>query len=309
MKAIRLHARAGAKELVFEDAPMPVPLDGEVLVSVLASGITRNELDWGPTYTNEKGEDRLPTIPGHELCGIVEKIMPGVTDLAPGDTVYGLTSFFRNGAAAEYIAVRAADLAPKPISLTPIQAAAVPLSALTAWQALFVHGRLQVRQKIMIHGAAGGVGTFAVQMARWCGAQIIATAAPENLGLIKSLGADMAIDYRTFSYENHLNEFDIVFDPIGGDTQNRSWPLLKPGGVLVSIAGESIKVPETARGARAVFFIVRPDRFQLMEIGRLIDEKHIRPVISAVFPLVEAARAFDSLLEPNKQGKVVLKVV
>ena len=142
MKAIRLHARGGPEQVVYEDAPEPILLDGDALVKVLASGTTRNELEWDPTYTDEKGNDRTPTIPGHELCGIVEAITPGVTDILVGETVYGLTSFFRNGTAAEYVAVHAADLAPAPLSIDPVQSASVPLSALTAWQALFDHARL-----------------------------------------------------------------------------------------------------------------------------------------------------------------------
>jgi NADPH:quinone reductase-like Zn-dependent oxidoreductase len=308
MKAIRLHTRGGAGQLVFESAPMPVLREGDALVKVLASGITRNELNWEPTYTNEKGKSRLPAIPGHELCGVVEQLMPGIREFAPGDWVYALTSFFRDGAAADYIAVSAAELAPKPRTLGPTEAAAVPLSALTAWQALFDHGGLHTGQHVLIHGAAGSVGTFAIQIARWRGVRVIATCAAKNFDLVRKLGADLVFDFHTFPYDEYWHKIDLVVDPIGADTQDRSWPLLKPGGTLVSIAGESIRVPENDHGWRGVFFIVKPDRDQLIEIGRLIDEKYLRPVISGVFPLEKAGQAFAALLKPEKPGKIVLQI-
>src|ERR1700743_2360689 len=187
MKAIRLHAQGGPEQVVYEDEPDPVLQEGDALVKVYASGITRNELDWDPTYTDEKGNSRIPSIPGHELCGIVRALAPGATDLAIGDTVYGLTSFFRDGTAAAYIATRAADLALKPLTMDPIQAASVPLSALTAWQALFDHAGLLRGQKLLVHGAAGGVGIFAVQLARWAGAEVIATGRKDSFELLKAL--------------------------------------------------------------------------------------------------------------------------
>src|SRR5690242_6096629 len=153
MKAIRLHAQGGPEQVVFEDAPQPILMAGDALVRVLASGLTRGELSWGPTYTDEQGNSRVPTIPGHELCGVIEAVAQGVLGVVAGETVYGLTSFFRDGTAAEYVAVTAADLAPKPESIDAVQAASVPLSALTAWQALFDHSNLQPGQKILIHGA------------------------------------------------------------------------------------------------------------------------------------------------------------
>src|SRR5262249_42769389 len=153
------------------------------------------ELSWGPTYTTPDGRERLPTIPGHELSGVVETVATGVTTVKPGDAVFGLTDFWRDGAAADYVAVHAADLAPKPESLTDEQAAAVPLSGLTAWQALFDHAGLSARQIVLIHGAAGGVGTYAVQLAHWRGAHVVGTARMANANFLKELGADEVIDY------------------------------------------------------------------------------------------------------------------
>jgi NADPH:quinone reductase-like Zn-dependent oxidoreductase len=308
MKAIRLHARGGPEQIVFEDAPRPTLRDEDALVRVLASGITRGELDWGPTYTDEKGNSRTPTIPGHEVCGIVEAVGRDVQGVVSGETVYGLTSFFRDGAAAEYVAVAAADLAPKPETLDPVNAASVPLSALTAWQALFDHARLQPGQKVLIHGAAGGVGIFAVQIARWHGAHVIVTAAADNVEMLKGLGAERVIDYQTQTFEKEVSDVDVVLDPIGGDTQQRSWQVLKKGGVLVSIAGESIDQPSPDLGVTGVFFIVRPNRQQLREIGDLIDAGFVRTVIARVFPLAEARQAFEMVSERGKVGKIVLRV-
>ncbi|MBO9204833.1 MULTISPECIES: NADP-dependent oxidoreductase [Niastella] len=308
MKAIRLHAKGGVEQIVYEEAPVPGLSEGDALVRVLASGITTNELNWGPTYVDEKGNSRLPTIPGHELCGIVENVSPGATGVAVGDHVYALTSFFRNGTAAEYVAVEARNLAPKPLTLNAVQAATLPLAALTAWQALFEHGGLLPGQKVLIHGAAGGVGSIAVQIARWRGATVIATTDAESVDLVKSLGAHQVINYKSERFEKVISDVDLVLDSIGGDTQDRSWQVLKRGGTLVSIAGESIKQPPATLGVRGIFFIVKSNRLQLMEIALLIDRGHIRPVVGAVIPLADARKAFEMIFQSGKKGKIVLQV-
>jgi NADPH:quinone reductase-like Zn-dependent oxidoreductase len=308
MKAIRLHTQGGPEQVIYEDAPRPALLEGDALVKVLASGITRDELSWGPTYTDEKGNSRVPTIPGHELCGVVEALAPGVMGLVIGETVYGLTSFFRNGTAAEFVAVNAADLAPTPRTLDPVEAASVPLAALTAWQALFDHAHLLPGQKILIHGGAGGVGTFAVQLARWHGAHVIATAAGESADLVKGLGAQRVIDYKTEKFEEELSDIDVVLDCIGGDVQARSWQVLRRGGVMVTIAGESVEQPSPDLGVKGIFFIVKPSRIQLMEIGGLIDSGFVRTVVGSEFPLDQARRAFEMSSQPGIKGKIVLRV-
>jgi NADPH:quinone reductase-like Zn-dependent oxidoreductase len=308
MKAIRLHTRGGAEQLAYEEAPQPALRPGDALVRVLASGLTRNELDWGPTYTDEQGHSRLPSIPGHELCGVVESITPGVTEVAPGDVVYGLTSFFRDGTAAEYVAVRAADLAPKPRVMSALEAATVPLAGLTAWQALFDHGDVAAGQRVLVHGAAGGVGNFAIQLAKWRGAQVIGGTSAANISFVKDLGAHEAIDYAAGNFEATIEPVDLILDTIGGEIQRRSWSLLKPGGVLVSIAGEGIEVPADVRDRRGLFFIVKADRQELIKIGQLIDDGRVKTVIAAVVPLERAREAFDELVQSNKRGKVVLNV-
>ena len=308
MKAIRLHARGGAEQLVYEEAPRPELRPGDALVRVLASGLTRNELDWGPTYTDEQGQPRLPSIPGHELCGVVETITQGVTEVAVGEEVYGLTSFFRDGTAAEYVAVNGADLAPKPRVMSAVEAATVPLAGLTAWQALFDHGDVAAGQRVLVHGAVGGVGSFAIQLAKWRGAQVIGGTSAANIPFVKDLGAHEAIDYATSPFEMAIKPVDMILDTIGGEIQGRSWSLLKPGGVLVSIAGEGIEVPAEVRDRRGLFFIVKADRQELIKIGQLIDAGSVKTVIAAVVPLERAREAFGQLLQPEKRGKVVVSV-
>jgi NADPH:quinone reductase-like Zn-dependent oxidoreductase len=225
-----------------------------------------------------------------------------------GSIVYGLTSFFRDGAAAEYIATAAEGLALKPQSLDAIGAAAVPLAALTAWQALFDHGDLRPGQRILIHGAAGGVGAFAVQMAVWKGAHVTGTAGAASLDFIRRLGGEEAIDYRLWPAGEENAAYDMVLDNIGGTTRDRSWSLIKPGGILVSVAeeGEFLQKPLPVPDVRGDWFIVKPNRDQLREIGSLIDAGKIQSVVGDRFPLQAARLAYEKLLQPGRQGKIVL---
>jgi NADPH:quinone reductase-like Zn-dependent oxidoreductase len=308
MKAVRLHSRGGPEQLVYEDAPLPDPAAGEVRVRVFAAGITPTELTWDATYQTPDGRDRLPSIPGHDVSGVVEALGRGVTGVSPGDAVYGLIDFPRDGSAAEFVAVPAAHLAPKPGTLDHVRAAAVPLSALTAWQALFDHAGLAAGQKVLIHGAAGGVGSFAVQLARWRGAQVSGTTSADDADFLRALGVETVIDYRAARFEDLLRDVDVVLDTVGGETLERSWRVLRPGGTLVSIAARPS--PEQARiaDARGVFFIVEPSRPQLVELARLIDEGRVRPVLEAVFPLAQARAAFERGLSGHHRGKIVLQV-
>lgn len=195
MKAARLHRRDGAEGIVYEDAPRPDPGEGDALVRVHAAGITPTELTWSTTWTTRDGKDRVPVVPSHEVSGVVEALRDGVREVQVGDAVYALLDFWRDGAAAEYVAGRAADLAPKPRSIDHAHAAAIPLSGLTAWQALFDHAGLSRGQRVLIHGGAGGVGTFAVQLAHWCGAHVTTTASADSAEFLRQLGADEVIDY------------------------------------------------------------------------------------------------------------------
>jgi NADPH:quinone reductase-like Zn-dependent oxidoreductase len=301
LKAIRLHARGGPEDLVYEDSPMPVLQPGDALVRVYATGITRTELTWDQTYQNPDGSPRIPTIPGHEVSGVIEALTPGVTRISIGDAVYGLIDFPRDGAAAEYVAVRASNLAHKPKSIDHIHSAAVTLSGLTAWQALFTHAGLERGQKVLIHGGAGGVGIFAVQLAHLKGAHVITTSSGANLDFLRGLGADETIDYTKTPFESVLHDIDVVLDTVGGDTVERSWPVLRKGGYMVSVA-------EPIPGNRGLFFIVEPNRGQLEEMAKLIDAGSMQSIVAAVLPLARAREAFEVGLKGHNRGKIVLQV-
>lgn len=308
MKAVRLHRRGGPEQLTYEDAPKPTPGAGDALVRVHACAITPTELSWGATYTTREGVERLPTIPGHELSGVAEVVAPGVNAPKVGAAVYGLTDFWRDGGAAEYIVVRAADLAPKPTNLSHTQAAAVPLSALTAWQALFDHASLASGQRVLIHAAAGGVGTYAVQLAHGRGAHVIGTARAVNAGFLRDLGADEVIDYAAVRFEDRVRDVDVVLDSVGGDTLERSWGVLRKGGVLVTIADSASPEKAAQYGVRGVDFIVEPSGAQLIEIAHLIEAGTLRVIVEATFPLPDARAAFEQGLRGHNRGKLVLRI-
>jgi len=306
MKAIRTHGRAGPEQLVFENVPVPKLAPGDALIQVFATGITPMELTWSETYENADGTSRTPSVPGHEVSGIVADLASGVTGLRIGDAVYGLTDFNRDGAAAEYAAVRASNLAPKPRSLDHPRAAAVPLSALTAWQALFQHGRLSRGQRVLIHGGAGGVGTFAVQLAHWRGAYVVATASRQDAQFVSQLGADQVIDYKEERFEGKAHDIDLVLDTIGGETRDRSWHVMRPGGILVSLT-DPIPNDKPAE-FEGVFFIVLPSRENLTALARLVDAGSLKSVVAEVLPLERAREAFEHGLTGHHRGKIVIEV-
>src|SRR5436305_3589034 len=259
MKAVRLYSRGGPEALRFEDAPTPRPGPGEVLVRVRAAGVTPTELLWAPTWTTRDGAPRpLPVIPGHEFSGEVAALGEGVTALRVGEAVYGMNDWFADGAQAEYCLARPADVARKPASVDHARAAATPISALTAWQGLFERGRLAAGERVLIHGGAGGVGGFAVQLARRRGARVTATASAGNVDFVRGLGADEVIDYRAERFEGRVRGVDAVFDTVGGDTLQRSWGVMKPGGRLVTVAASEEGSPDER--TRATFFIVETRR-------------------------------------------------
>jgi NADPH:quinone reductase-like Zn-dependent oxidoreductase len=311
MRALHAYAKGDPSRLVFEDAPVPTPNPGDVLVRVHASGVSPAELDWGGTWFHPDGTPRTPPIvPGHEVSGVVEAVGPGVVGgVAVGDAVFGLIDSRRDGADAEYVAASAGELVPKPATITHAQAAAVPLSALTAWQALFVQGGLGPGQRVLIHGGAGGVGSYAVQLARWKGAHVTATTSGRDAEAVRDLGADEVIDYRTGRFEDAAPDQDLVFDTVGGETWERSWAVLRPGGRLVSVATPRPPEREPAEdGRRAIWFIVAFDRVQMLEIGRLIDAGIVRPIVSAVLPLERGLEAYGLARPRGGPGKVVLLV-
>lgn len=308
MKALRTHARGGPEQLIYEDAPEPRLDVDDVLVEVHATGITPAELTWDATYQNADGSSRTPAVPGHEVSGVVRAIAPEAEGIDPGDEVYGLCDFARDGAAADLVAVRAANLAAKPRNLDHTRTAAVPLSALTAWQSFFRHGNLEPRARVLIHGGAGGVGSFAVQLAHWRGAHVVTTASARDSDFLLGLGADETIDYRTERFDEKLTGIDLVLDAIGGETQERSWKVLRPGGTLIALTGPIPPAKPAEFGVRGIFFIVEPSRDDLSQITRLIDSGRLKPIIADVFPLTRGREAFESGAQGHLRGKIVLKV-
>jgi NADPH:quinone reductase-like Zn-dependent oxidoreductase len=309
MKAIRIHGRGGSNHLVYEDAPQPQPGPGEVLVRVSATGVIVNELRWNETYETPAGTKRVLPIPGRDLSGVVVEVGRGITSLNIGSEVFAMLGYSRDGAEADYTIALPSELVPKPRTLDSVQAAAVPLAALTAWQGLFEHARLVRGQTVLIHGGAGGVGVFAIQLARWAGAHVIATASERNRDFLLELGADEFIDYTTTRFEDVVHEVDLVFDTVGGDTVQRSWQVIKPRGKLVSVAVPRPLLEEAkAHNVHAVCFAVVPKRKQLIRVGELIDAGKLRPLIDAVFPLAQARQAYEQAAKRHTRGKVVLHV-
>jgi NADPH:quinone reductase-like Zn-dependent oxidoreductase len=305
MKAIRTHEPTGISGLVYEEAPEAKPMFGDVLVKVAACGITHNELDW-PIWTCRAGHQRTSIIPGHEVSGVVAALGFGTAGFAVGDEVFGLTDQLRDGAAAEYVAVEARNVAPKPQTVDHVHAAAVPRAGLTAWQALFDHGKLAQGQTVVIHGAGGAVGTTAVQLARWAGAQVIGTGRSHSGPLVTEMGADRFIALDADRLEDAAGQADLVFDTIGGEVLSRSPALLRPGGTLVTIKADA-PPPAGRDDIRTVVFIQESSRAQLAELARLVDQGHLRPQVGAVYPLAQAAEAYSAKAAGGIPGRIVLQ--
>jgi len=305
MKAIRLHEPTGISGLVFDEVPDATPMLCDVLVKVAACGITHNELDW-PVWTCRAGHRRTSVIPGNEVSGVVAALGYGTAGFAVGDEVFGLTDQLRDGAAAEYVAVEARNVAAKPRTVDHVHAAAVPRAGLTAWQALFDHGKLARGQTVVIHGAGGAVGSTAVQLARWAGAQVIGTGRSHSRPLVTELGADRFIALGTDRLEDAAGQADLVLDTIGGEPLARSPALLRPGGTLVTIKAAA-QLPGDRDDIRNVLFVQESSRAQLTELARLVDEGRLRPQVGAVYPLAHAAEAYSAKAAGGIPGRIVLQ--
>jgi NADPH:quinone reductase-like Zn-dependent oxidoreductase len=305
MKAVFLQEQTGIAGLVYEDAADPTPAMCDVLVKVAACGITHTELDW-PLWTCRSGHTVTSRIPGHEVSGVVTALGYGTAGVAVGDEVFGLIDPLRGGGAAEYIAIDARDVAPKPQTIDHVHAAALPRAGLTSWQALFDHGQLTKGQTVVIHGAGGAVGSTAVQLARWAGARVIGTGRSHSRSLVLDLGADAFVALDEAALEDELGDCDLVFDTIGGEVLARSEALLKPGGALVSV---SVGAPPAVSrdDIRTVVFIQCPSRSQLMELARLVDSGQLRPHVGAVYPLIDVRTAFSAKASGGIPGRVVLQ--
>ena len=293
MTAVLAHSSA-ADSLVADTRPVPTPAADEVLLAVKAAAITSGELDWPETH---------PFVPAHDVSGTVVAVGVDVTELREGDAVIGLIAFDRDGALSEYATVKAADLAVAPTTIDPVQAAALPLGGLTAWQALVDHAGLTAGQHVLIHGGAGGVGAYAVQLAAHLGARVTATARADDADIVTSYGADAVIDYTT-AFEEGLEDVDVVLDTVGGDVVERSWALLREGGILISIF-DSVTPPSDA--VRGEYFVVEPNGPQLADLARLVDAGALRPVVGRVVPFAEAATVFATDRIGRHPGKTVVE--
>ena len=307
MSALRAHRRGGPEELVLDRAAVPVPAAGEVLVAVHAAGITFDELTWEETWTRD-GASRLPVIPSHEVSGVVEAVAADVTDFAPGAEVYGLIAFDRDGAAAEFVAVPAADLATKPSTVSHVVAAALPLAGLTALQALVDHAAVRAGESVLVQGGAGGVGLLTVQLAALLGAQVTATVRSGTANLLRGCGAHRVIDVRTEAFDETGARYDVVIDTVGGQTLERSFGVLRPGGRLVTLSAPPPDGRADEFGVTATFFIVTPNRDQLDELAALVDGERLHVAIAQTFGLDEGREAYESRGTGRRAGKTVLIV-
>jgi NADPH:quinone reductase-like Zn-dependent oxidoreductase len=307
MKAIRsseIVGLEGIEGLVYEDAPDPQPAIGDALVQVHAASFTPTELMW-PLRTDRAGHDRGPLIPAHEGSGVVVALGYGAAGMAVGDEVYGLIDGYRDGWAAEYVAIEARSLAPKPKTLDHVHAAALPQAGLTSWQALFDHGHLEAGQTVAIHGAGGGVGSIGVQLAAWAGAHVVGTGRAGSRQRVLELGAERFVDVEQDGWEDAVGQVDVVYDAIGGDVLARSPAIVKRGGALVSVMAPP---PADRDDIRTVHFVRDPNGSQLAEITRLVDDGTLRPQVGAVYPLGEGREAFMAKSTQHIPGKVVLEV-
>ncbi|MGI5502301.1 NADP-dependent oxidoreductase [Lentzea sp. CA-135723] len=302
MKAITVQDKgAGPAGLALTERPHPHAAENDVVVRVHAAGFTPGELDWPGTWTDRAGRDRTPSVPGHELSGVVAELGYGTTGLTVGQRVFGLADWTRDGSLAEFTAVEARNLAPLPADVDHTVGAALPISGLTAWQALFVHAGIQTGQTVLVHGAAGGVGSIAVQLARRAGARVVGTGRTHNRDVALSLGATAFVDLDTERLED-VGEVDVVLDVFGGEVLARSAALVRSGGTLVTVAEPTEARP---RDGRTVFFVVEADRRQLTELANLVREGSLRVLVGERYPLEEAVTAFTA---KRRDGKPVIVV-
>ncbi len=308
MKAVRIHSYGGPQVLVHEEVLRPQPEQGEVLVRVKAAAV--NPVDWKirEGYLKEMLPHSLPLTIGWDVSGVVEETGSGVTRFKIGDEVFSRPDLLRNGTYAEYVVIKEAEVAFKPESVDHLHAAAIPLAGITAWKSLIEAAGVAPGQKVLMHGAAGGVGSYAVQLAKWRGAHVIATASIHNHDYLHGLGADEVVDYRAHRFEESVHDVDAVFDTIGGETQERSWRVLKKGGILVSIVAPPSEETAAAHGLRQAFVFIQPDAAVLAQLAMLVDARKLRTYVEKVLPLYEARQAQELSQEGHVRGKIVLKV-
>ena len=309
MKAVSIYYYGGPGVLAYEDAPRPHPAPGEVLVRVHAAGI--NPVDWKirEGHLKEMLHHTLPLVLGWDVSGVIAALGAGVTRFKVGDEVFSRPDIERDGAYAEFIVIRETEVALKPKSVDHVHAAALPLAGLTVWQSLFDAAALTAGQRVLIHAAAGGVGSLAVQLAKGRGAHVIGTASAKNHAFVRALGADEVVDYERERFETVIGPVDVVFDTMGGDIQTRSWKVLKRGGILVSIASPPSAEAAVAHGGRFAFVFTQPNAAQLAEIATLVDAGKLKAMVETVLPLAAAVRGQALSAAGHTRGKIVLQVV
>lgn len=307
LKAFTVVQTSESTQLTLSDVPSPKPASGEVVVQIKAAGVIPTELLWYPTTHTKDGKERLQTVPGHEFSGVIKELGEGVTEFALGDAIFGMNDWFESGATAELCVAPVTSLSRKPPQMDHVVAATVPISALTAWQALVTRAKAQAGERLLIVGAGGAVGLMAVQVAKILGCHVIASASQTDFALLKRLGVDEVIDYQTSRFEKQTNDLDIVFDTVGSDTLHRAAPLLSARGRLFTIAADA-EGKEDAIIAKA-FFIVEPAGEDLERISQLISNGAIETFVKAVVPFQSAPQAYlDKGLGVGQAGKIVIQV-
>jgi NADPH:quinone reductase-like Zn-dependent oxidoreductase len=308
MKAIVIHEYGGPEVLKYEDVPRPEPKDDQLLIRVIAAGVNPVDGMIRSGMFAKNGNRTFPIILGGDVAGVVEKVGNKVTKFKAGDPVFAYVSLDNSGGYAQYALVKEGEAAPKPKSLTYVEAAAVPIVALTAWQALIDTAKLSAGQTVIIHGGSGGVGSFAIQIAKARGAKVIATASTANQELLRQLGADVPVDYTKQKFEDVANGVDVVLDSVGKETLARSYGVVKKGGIIVSIVARPDPAELSKHGIRGEALSAEPHSNELAEIGKLIDQGKIKVIVSQTFPFAEAAKAQEQVATRHTRGKIVLKI-
>ena len=308
MKAVVIHEYGDPEVLKYEDVPRPEPKDDQLLIRVIAAGVNPVDAMIRSGMFDREGTRAFPIILGGDVAGVVEKVGSKITKFKAGDPVFAYVSLDNSGGYAQYALVTEREAAPKRKSLTYVEAAAVPIAGMTAWQALVDTAKLSAGQTVLIHGGSGGVGSFVIQIAKARGAKVIATASTANQEFLKQLGADVAIDYTKQRFEDVAKDVDVVLDSIGRDTLARSYGVVKKGGIIVSLVARPKQDELQKHGIRGTALNVESTSEQLAEIGELIDARKIKVIVSQTFPLSEAMKAQEQVATGHTRGKIVLKI-
>jgi len=306
MKAMHVNQAAHGPALTPAELKKPEPGAGEILIQVRAAGVTPTELLWSPTTHTKSGTARTHAVPGHEFSGVIAAKGVDIRDFEIGDEVYGMNDWYADGSTAEFCITLPKNIARKPATLSHEAAASVPIGALTSWQGLIDRARVERGERVLVHGGAGAVGLYAVQLAHRLGARVITTVSGRDMDFVKRLGADEAIDYKASRFEKEVRDVDVIFDAVGGDTLERSWGVLKPGGRMITIAGDNEGAAD--QRVKDAFFIVEPNQKQLVEIAKQLDAGDLRAFVKATVPLNEASAAYSGAAHKGGHGKIVIAV-